>query len=146
MKLGYSIFSAILIATLSQPALACMCYSELQKEEALQKSETVFLAKVLSTDATSVTIPANPEYNEPARQIPASKYTLATVAQFKGNNQANFEILSRRTSCFVDLKPGREYVVYLRAGKNGNPPEIGTCDRIIPSENGHEDLEYLQQR
>jgi hypothetical protein len=146
MKLGFSILSFVLVVTLGQPVLACSCYFKLQKEEALSESENVFLAKVVGVEPTSVTIPARPEYNQQERSIRASQYTLQTVSQFKGVEQASFQILSRKTSCFVDLKPGQQYVVYLRANSSGGLPEIGTCDRIVPVENGREDLEYLQNR
>ncbi len=124
----------------------CSCYAELQKEEALSKSEIAVLAKVVSIDPTSIKISTHPKYKGPERSVQASKYNLETIEQFKGNNQTNLEIISRKTSCFVDLEQGREYVFYLRAGANGGLPEIDSCGRTIPKEDASEDLEYLNRQ
>ncbi len=145
MKLLSLIVLLVLTVILDQSAFACECYSKLEKEEALLKSEVAVLAKVMSVDLASVKISSS-RPNGLERSIPANKYTLEAIEQFKGNSQSSLEALSRKTSCFVDLEPGREYIFYLRAGTNGNLSEIDSCDRVLPVENGSDDLEYLRHQ
>ncbi len=145
MKVLVSVLS-LLVVILDQSAYACSCYSKLGKEEALRKSDVAVLTKVVNADPTSIKLPNRANYNGPERSISASKYTLETIEQFKGSSTTHLETLSRKTSCFVDLEPGREYVLYLRNGVNGSIPEIDACDRVLPAENSSDDLEYLRHQ
>ena len=144
MNFKFSIFLLATTLAVGQAAMACMCYSKPEKEKAFQRADFAILAKVTSAEKTSLVIPARPNSTIPERTIPASKYTLETIEQFKGISRAQHEILSRQTSCFVDLEPEREYLIYVNAGSNGSLAEIGSCDRVLPAETAQEDLEYLK--
>lgn len=145
MKIRISMFilSFLLIGHFSflvpESAFACSC-AEVSPTEAFNKSEAVFVGKVLESKQERIQdgIVGGISYRD------ANLFEVAEI--WKGSNQSQMIIYEAgaEASCGIEFELGETYLVYTYKNDDGELL-TGLCNRTIEVSKAGEDLQFLGQ-
>lgn len=136
--------SALLLFTLSAPALACSCMEEGPIQDDYAASNAVLLVRIESKVARD--LHPDDDSQEPTDYL----YRARILRSYKGQTGRRITVRSalNGAACGVNLRVGRRYVLwtYRAEGDHSGIPQVSLCSRTKEFAEAKPDLAWLEKQ